>query len=74
MFCNLVLKKNFAELSVRSMDIVNAKSTAPFIFSCLFSVLRFFGECNKNTILKKSRVLGFAENKLQVKHLKNTVK
>ena len=34
----------------------------------------FWWECNKNTILKKSRVLGFAQNKLQVKHLKNTVK
>ena len=48
--CNLVL---------RSMDIVNAKSIAPFIFSCLFSVLRFFGgECKINAILKKSWVLG----------------
>lgn len=72
MFCNLVL---------RSMDIVNAKSIAPFIFSCLFSVLRFFfflgGGCNKNTILKKSRVLGYQLLRTSfklIKHLKNTVK
>ena len=48
MFCNLVL---------RSMDIVNAKSIAPFIFSCLFSVLRFLG--GDVIKIQSSRNLGF---------------
>ena len=37
----------------------------------------FWGECNKNTILKKSRVLGYQLLRTSfklIKHLKNTVK
>ena len=57
MFRNLVFEKNFAALSVRSMDIVNTKSIAPFIFCCLFSLLRFL---EGNVIkIKSSRNLGF---------------